>query len=89
MGTLTITGWGWARPSALGGAASIFDFGNILSEYNGGPLHLHDSWELASDWIAIREDYRFALMAKVKTDQRIAAGLTRANTKLRVAAGAI
>jgi hypothetical protein len=74
MGSMSISGWIFARPSVLGGAASILDFGNNLSEYNGGPYHQHDSWELAADWVAIREDIRGVLMTRVAKDPRLATG---------------
>lgn len=47
----------FARPSALGGVASILDFGDTLTEYNtANSPQQADTLALWSDWLAVGDD---------------------------------
>ena len=47
----------FARPSALGGVASILDFGGTLNEYNtANSPQQADTLALWSDWLAVGDD---------------------------------
>ena len=54
----------FARPSALGGVASILDFGDTLTEYNSANSGAQaDVVALWSDWLAVGDDMWAALRA--------------------------
>ena len=54
----------FARPSALGGVASILDFGDTLTEYNtANAPEQADVLALWSDWLAVGDDMWAALRA--------------------------
>lgn len=54
----------FARPSALGGVASILDFGDTLTEYNtANSPEQADLLALWSDWLAVGDDMWAALRA--------------------------
>lgn len=54
----------FARPSALGGVASILDFGDTLTEYNtANSPEQADTLALWSDWLAVGDDLRWAFGA--------------------------
>ena len=59
----------FARPSALGGLASILDFGDTLTEYNtANSPEQADVLALWSDWLAVGDDMRAALRAYEATE---------------------
>ena len=54
----------FACPSALGGVASILDFGDTLTEYNtANSPEQADVLALWSDWLAVGDDMWAALRA--------------------------
>ena len=54
----------FARPSVLGGIASILDFGDTLTEYNtANSPEQADVLALWSDWLAVGDDLRWAFGA--------------------------
>ena len=59
----------FARPSALGGVASILDFGDTLTEYNtANSPEQADVLALWSDWLAVGDDMWAALGAYEGTE---------------------
>ena len=59
----------FARPSALGGMASILDFGDTLTEYNtANSPEQADVLALWSDWLAVGDDMWVALRAYEGTE---------------------
>ncbi len=68
MGSVTL--WGAARPSVLGGVASILDLGNNLSEYNTIPADVYDTFQLAHDWRMIGDDLRSVLLIQAREIER-------------------
>ncbi len=59
----------FARPSALGGMASILDFGDTLTEYNtANSPEQADVLALWSDWLAVGDDMWAALRAYEGTE---------------------
>ena len=54
----------FARPSVLGGIASILDFGDTLTEYNtANSPEQADVLALWSDWLAVGDDMWWAIRA--------------------------
>ena len=54
----------YARPSFLGGMASVMDIGGTLVDYNGSSSpDLADFYALRSDWRQVGDDLRVAIEA--------------------------
>lgn len=54
----------FARPSFWEGVARIFDFGNILNEYNVSPSdEAADETALRMDWASVGEDLHKAIVS--------------------------
>ena len=52
----------FARPSFLGGAAALMDFGNTLTVYNESlTVQQADFFAVKSDWMAVGDDLRRAI----------------------------
>ncbi len=71
MGNRTF--FSFARPSAIEGAARLFDFAGSLDKYNtmrsGADA---DEQSLYADWAAVGDDLRLSISRTVPTDGRIA-----------------
>jgi len=54
----------FARPSFIGGIASIFDLGGTFVEFNNSPNQaLSDFYALRSDWLMVGDSLRKAMTA--------------------------
>ena len=52
----------YARPSFLGGLASILDIGSTLTVYNSSPTpEIADAKAMYSDWKAVGDDLRASM----------------------------
>lgn len=57
----------FARPTFWEGVARIFDFGNVLQEYNTSPSpELTDYLAVIADWQAVGDDMRMAINNNTK-----------------------
>ncbi len=73
MGTNPYATFLFARPSLVGGMASIFDLGGTLVEYNNSPsTNIADATAIRMDWAAVGQDLRSA-MRSVKRGRHVKA----------------
>lgn len=60
----------FARPSFVGGTASILDFGNTLFVYNDSPTpEIADYVAMRNDWVIVGDDLRLAVDTEKATAQ--------------------
>jgi len=75
QGVGSLTFWGGAEPSFLGGVASVMDLGNVLTEYSSINGDIYDTFQLALDWRVVGEDMRKVLARRAREVEKTRRGL--------------